>query len=137
MAIQLSFSDDVAFVPSDGSVDPLTADWSCLTDQVGMFAARNSCRRPSVHTVNARLQFTIARFGGRSASLTLDAFNLLESQDGVVDEALFLVDPSGTITTSPDGTTVTIPTVVNPNFGDVVYPSTRGRMLRIGVRIGG
>ena len=132
-----SYRNDVAFVPSDGSVDPLTGDWSCLADQVGAFATRNSCRRPSVHTLNARLQLTFARFGGRAASLTLDAFNLLESQDGVVDDALLLVDPAGSITTSPDGSTVTIPTQVNPDFGNVVYPSTRGRMLRIGVRIGG
>lgn len=132
-----SYRNDVAFVPSDGSVDSLLGDWSCLSDQVGAFAIRNSCRGPSVHTLNARLQVTFARFGARNASLTLDAFNLLESQAGVVDDALLLVDPAGSITTSPDGSTVTIPTVINPDFGSVLYPSTRGRMLRIGVRVGG
>jgi hypothetical protein len=67
----------------------------------------------------------------------LDGFNLIESSAGVIDNALLLVDPTGSITTSPDGATVTIPTTVNDGFGKVVYPSSRGRMLRIGVRIAG
>jgi hypothetical protein len=61
----------------------------------------------------------------------------VEPSGGVIDDALLLVDPTSAITTSPDGTTVTIPVTVNPEFGRVVYPSSRGRMLRLGVRIGG
>ena len=55
----------------------------------------------------------------------------------MVDDALLLVDANGSMTTSADGLTVTIPMAVNPGFGDVLYPSTRGRMLRIGLKIGG
>ena len=100
-------------------------------------ATRNSCRGPEVHAVNARLHFAVGQIAGHPASLTLDGFNLLESSDGIIDDALLLVDPTASITTSPDGSTVTIPTIVNEGFGNVLYPSTRGRMLRIGVRIGG
>jgi len=30
-----------------------------------------------------------------------------------------------------------VPFVVNPNFGDLVLPGTPGRILRVGLRIGG
>jgi hypothetical protein len=74
---------------------------------------------------------------GQPASITVDGLNLIETSGGIIDDALLLVDPDGTITTSPDGSTVTIPTLVNANFGEVLYPTSRGRMLRVGVRIGG
>ena len=65
----------------------------------------------------------------------VDGLNLVESSDGVVDEALLLVDPASSISSS--GGVVTIPTVVNPDFGRVIYPTSRGRMIRVGFRIGG
>jgi len=132
-----STRNDVAYVPDTGQLGSLADDWSCLADQAGGFAERNSCRGPSVHDLSLRLRFGFATFGGRTATLVLDGFNLIESSAGVIDNALLLVDPTGSITTSPDGATVTIPTTVNDGFGKVVYPSSRGRMLRIGVRIAG
>jgi hypothetical protein len=68
--------------------------------------------------------------------VTIDGLDLIENDGGVRDEALLVVDPGGSITTSSDGSTVTIPVSVNPSFGEVVYPSTRGRTLRIGLRVG-
>jgi hypothetical protein len=127
--------NDVAFVPADLSA--LTESWSCLTEQAGTFATRNSCRGPASHTINLRMRYIFAQLVGRPASITVDGLNLIETSDAVIDEALLLVDPTGTITTSPDGSTITIPTTVNPGFGDVLYPTSRGRMLRVGVRIGG
>ena len=88
----------------------------------------------SVHAVDARVRIRLGRLMGREASLTLDGLNLIESEDGVIDDALLLVDPTGTITSS--GGVTTIPLVANPEFGSVLYPSSRGRMLRIGLRIG-
>lgn len=128
-----SYRNDVAFVDA-ALVDPLLEDWSCLSDRIGEFAERNSCRGPAVHSVDVRLRFTLGRVMGREASLVLDGFNLIESEDGLVDDALLLVDPAGTITSS--GGTVTVPVMANPGFGEVLYPSTRGRVLRVGVRIG-
>jgi hypothetical protein len=130
-----SHRNDVAFVPTDLSA--LSEGWSCLSDQGGAFASRNSCRGPSSHTVNIRVRYNFAQLVGQPASITVDGLNLIETSGGIIDDALLLVDPDGTITTSPDGGTVTIPTLVNANFGEVLYPTSRGRMLRVGVRIGG
>lgn len=128
-----SIRNDVAYVDA-AVVDPLLSDWPCLEDQVGGFAVRNSCRGPAVHSLDVRLRLRLGMLAGREASLVLDAFNLVESEAGIIDDALLLVDPTGAITTS--GSTVTIPFVVNPDFGSILYPASRGRMLRIGVRIG-
>jgi hypothetical protein len=67
-------------------------------------------------------------------SLVLDGLNLIEAEEGVVDDALLLVDPSGTISSA--GGVVTIPLTTNPDFGSLLYSSSRGRMLRVGLRIG-
>lgn len=128
-----SVSNDVAFVDA-ASVAPLLEDWECLRSQVGAFAARNSCRGPSEHTLDIGLTFRLGTLWGRTASLVVDALDVIETEDGVLDTALLLVDPTGTVTTA--GRTVTVPVTANPDFGRVIYPSSRGRMLRIGLRLG-
>jgi hypothetical protein len=132
-----SMRNDVAFVPSGADLDGLAGEWTCLSDQAEAFASRNSCRGPDWHTLDARIQFRLGSFAGRTARLTVDGFNLIESRDEILDNALLLVDPSGAISVSPDGETITIPTVVNSEFGQSLYNTGRGRMIRIGVRIGG
>jgi hypothetical protein len=132
-----SMRNDVAFVPDQTELAGLVDAWPCLEGQAGGFAVRNSCRGPAHHALDVRLELELGSIGGRPARLALDGLNLVESSGGVVDDALLLVDPSGSVTTSPDGSVVTLPTEVNPDFGRVVYPSSRGRMLRLGVRIGG
>lgn len=132
-----SIWNDVAFVSESGEVDALAGDWPCLRDQAGAFATRNSCRGPDRHSLNVRLQFRLGDLAGRTAHLSLDGLNLAETAQAVVDDALLLVDPQGSISTSPGGETVTIPVVVNPGFGRALYHTGRGRMIRIGVRIGG
>lgn len=130
-----SARNDVAFVDPALPTD-LTDAWDCLADQSGAFAERNSCRGPAVHGLDVRLAVTLGRVMGREARLVLDAFNLVESELGVVDHALYLVDSSGSITTSPDGSTVTVPVIPNPDFGALLNTTGRGRMLRVGIRIG-
>lgn len=132
-----SIENDVALVPDAAQLAAIMDTPLCLSSQAEGFAARNSCREPGRHSLDVRLRVALGAVGGQLASLTLDGLNLIESSGGVVDRALLLVDPAGSITTSTDGSTITIPTVVNPDFGKVVYPSTRGRMLRVGLRIGG
>jgi hypothetical protein len=131
-----SVENDVAVVPDGGQLGELESSWSCLESQRGGFARRNSCRGPEEHALDLRLRVGLGEVGGRAVSLLLDGFNLVESGGGVVDDALLLVAPAATLTTSPDGSRVTIPVTVNPDFGQVLYPSTRGRMLRVGLRIG-
>lgn len=132
-----SIRNDVAFVPSGSDVTALARDWSCLNGQADGFAGRNSCRGPDRHTLDARVQFRVGTLAGRAARLTIDGFNLVEARDAILDHALLLVDPSGSIASSPDGSTVTIPTLVNADFGQALYHTGRGRMIRIGFRVGG
>lgn len=133
-----SFRNDVAFVPEAAELGALSGEWSCLMSQQGTLAGRNSCRASMHHSLDARLALTTRRIGTLSVGLFVDVFNLLESDAGTIDDALLLVDPAGTITTtSGDGSTITIPLVVNERFGDVLYPWSRGRMIRIGLRIAG
>lgn len=127
--------NDVAPIPDAGSLGALASEWACL-EQDETFAVRNGCRGPSSHSLDLRLAFDLSGLLGRPASLAVEALDVVERRDGVVDRALLLVDPTGTITTSPDGSTVTIPTIVNDSFGTILYPTSRGRMIRIGMRIG-
>ena len=128
-----SFRNDVAYLDA-ALVSPLLADSPCLSDPIDDFAVRNSCRGPAAHALDVRLRFRLGRVMGRDASLVIDGLDLIESGNGVIDDALLLVDPTGTLTNA--GGTVTIPVIANPDFGKVLYPSSRGRMIRIGFRIG-
>ena len=130
-----SVENDVAPTPDASTLGTLADAWPCL-DPSDTFAPRNSCRGPSSHSLNLRLDFDLSGILGRPASIEIDGLDLIETQDGIVDDALLLVNPSGSIVTSPDGNTVTIPTIVNESFGTILYPSSRGRMIRIGMRIG-
>jgi hypothetical protein len=132
-----SLRNDVAFVPSEAELGAVLEAWPCLRDEALTFAARNSCRGPGHHNLNIGLRVTFAQAAGKSVSLVVDALNLLETSAGLLDDALLLVDPNAPLTTSADGSTVTIPFMVNQDFGQTLYPNTRGRMLRIGMRIGG
>lgn len=131
-----SIDNDVAVVPDTDQLAALASEWPCLASQAGGFARRNSCRAPEEHSLDAGLALQLGELGGRRVSVRVDVFNLIEGKGGIIDDALLLVDPSGSITTAPDGGPVTIPVMVNPDFGSVLYPSTPGRMLRVGLRIG-
>ncbi|MEM7417945.1 MAG: carboxypeptidase-like regulatory domain-containing protein [Gemmatimonadota bacterium] len=130
-----SAMNDPALTIDAAALSALDALGTCSTSSAS-YAVRNSCRTPSSQELNVRLSFDLTNVGARRTHLMVDVLNVLESKGGVVDTALHLVDPAGSITTDPDGT-VNIPTTVNPNFGDVVYPASRGRAIRIGLRIGG
>ncbi len=132
-----SARNDVAWIPPLSELGDLAGSWPCLADQAGGFADRNSCRGPSSSTLNAGVRLGIAAVGGRTLSLTVEGFNLIENSSGLVDTALLLVDPTNPIQRSGDGTVVTLPTTVNPAFGQVILPATPGRILRVGFRIGG
>lgn len=130
-----SARNDVAFVPDDPAASALVDDWPCLEDRIGAFAVRNSCRGPGEHTLSVRLRLSLGQVAGRFAELLIDGLDLIESSAGVLDEALLLVDPEAVLSVSPDGSTVTVPVTVNPDFGQTLYPTTRGRMVRLGLRI--
>jgi hypothetical protein len=122
---------DSALLESSG----LLREWDCLGDQVGGFAARNSCRAPGVASLDLRLTAGLRRQGGLGLELTLDALNLLSSGDEYPDRALFLVDPEGALATDAASGTVTLPLLPNPNFGKPLARLTEGRIFRLGLRL--
>ncbi len=129
-----SYSNDIPYV-TDASALSAVAAGSCESATDG-FAGRNMCRGPAVQSLDIGLTISLGA-ALRGAEVSIEGFNVVESSVGVVDDALVLVDPDGAITTSPDGSTVTIPLQPNPNFGAIHYPTSRGRMIRIGVRVRG
>ncbi len=130
-----SSRNDPAFVQgSIAGMEQLLGAWSCLQTQEGGFAARNSCRSEATHSVDARFSLALARFGGYSAALVVDALNLLATERRLPDSALYLVDPAGEITRDGAGQVV-VPLVANENFGRSVGPILQGRSLRLGFRL--
>ncbi|MGD8277341.1 MAG: TonB-dependent receptor [Gemmatimonadota bacterium] len=129
--------NDVAYVDNAISgVSDLITQWPCLSAQVGGFAERNACRGPNLHSLDARFALDIGLAGERSVSIVLDAVNLIATEDGRVDNALYLVDPIGSLTVSPDGRNYTVPLIANPDFGTLITRFTPQRFLRLGLRVG-
>jgi hypothetical protein len=132
-----SFRNDVAHVPGGDELGDLAGEWDCLSSQAGGFAERNSCRGPERSTLDAAVRVGLTELGGRRVWLTVEGFNLIEDEGGIVDDALFLVDPDAPLGGVDGNGPVTLPLSVNPDFGDVILPAARGRILRVGLRVGG
>lgn len=127
--------NDPAFVSDTvaGAIDVIAAN-GCLSSQLSRFAARNSCRGPSLLRVDLRFGFTLVRTGSTTTELLVDALDVAGSDDGVVDRALYLVDPARTITTTAVGRVV-VPLVANPNFGRLLLRRAAGATVRAGLRV--
>ncbi len=128
-------SNDPAFVSDTVSgIAPVLGKWQCLRSQIGQFAGRNSCRGPSVTSVDARVSVSLGSLAsGAPVEVFGDGVNLVTSNDGVVDRALFLVDPTRATTTSAG--VVNVPLVANPNFGKLLYRWAPTATVRAGVRV--
>ncbi len=129
--------NDVAYVDNAvAGISDLVSQWPCLSSQVGSFAERNACRGPDMHALDARLAIDFHLSDDRIVSLVIDAVNLIATEDGRVDNALYLVDPAGSLTVSPDGRSYTVPLIANPDFGMLITRFTPQRFLRLGLRVG-
>lgn len=126
--------NDPAFVSDtvSGAVDVVAGN-SCLRSQVGRIAERNSCREPAVGMLDLRLSFGLG-FVRRGAELTFDALGLAASGLEVTDHALYLVDRTAPLVTTPGGVT-RVPLVANPNFGKSLSSRDPGATFRVGLRI--
>jgi hypothetical protein len=128
--------NDPAYI--DGALDGmpgLISAWGCLSEQIGRYASRNSCRGPSLHRLDLRLAVGLYTVHGHPLELVVDVLNVLDAETNVLDKALLLIDGGGTVQTNPDGT-ITIPFQVNPNFGKPLIYNQQGRALRFGLRMG-
>jgi len=130
-----SWRNDPAFVDDQvAGIPDLLAAWDCLRTQVGGFAERNSCRGPAKRTLDLRLVVGPFRLG-YPVEIVMDAMNLLDAELADVDRALYLVDQSQSLTRDAATGLVTVPLVVNPDFGTPIRRYGSGRYLRFGVRV--
>ncbi|HSG82802.1 MAG TPA: hypothetical protein VLC48_11150, partial [Gemmatimonadota bacterium] len=128
--------NDPAYV--DGALagmDDLLGAWDCLAGQVGRFAQRNSCRGPALHRLDVRFALGLYALFGHPLEIVVDALNLLDTQIGEPDRALYLIDGAGSLQTNPDGT-IDVPLQVNRHFGKPLVRNQQGRSLRFGIRMG-
>ena len=102
----------------------------------GGFALRNSCRAPSSQALDLRLSvgLPVRISTGATVTLTVDAFNLVSSNTGVVDQAAVLIDPTRSITPGSGGS-VTVPFVLNSHFGSLLSRRAEPRLIRFGLRM--
>lgn len=128
-----SGNNDPAFL--DASVSPALSAGGC-TSATNVFAERNSCREEAAHSLDLRasIGLPLRAADGTRLSLVFDAFNLVSSDVGIVDRALFLIDPAGVLGTDNQGN-VTLPLVPNPNFGNLISRRNDPRLFRIGLRM--
>lgn len=132
-----SATNDAAFVDDRlPGMEVLLGQWACLSPQVGRFAERNSCREPAVEALGLRVGLGPARLAGRPVELWIEALNVTDEPFALRDHALYLVDPSVPLTTNPATGDVTVPLVVNQNFGRPLAYRAAGRFMRFGLRVG-
>lgn len=125
-------NNDPAFV--DASVpgmSELIGQWSCLSS--GDFAARNSCRADYVQTLDASASLRLFTVSGMSASVLVEAYDLLDAERRMPDSALYLVDPTAAL--DVNGDVVSVPLVANPDFGEPRAWPLAGRTLRLGLSL--
>jgi hypothetical protein len=129
--------NDPAFLdPVIPGLAALVPRYACLSGQEGGFARRNSCREPGRHALDlgAAVGLPVRSLGGHIEA-TFDVINLVSSRAGVVDRALVLVDPAGTLVTDPSGN-VTLPLLANRQFGKLLSRRDEPRIVRVGLRLG-
>lgn len=129
------FNDPAFIDPSVPGIEELLQEWDCLADQQDEFAERNSCRGPEAHFLDVRFALGLVEVQGVPVEIVLDGLNLLDTDTGVRDRALFLIDREADLITNPDGS-VTLPLVANPNFGEALVRRSSGRVFRVGIRVG-
>jgi hypothetical protein len=88
---------------------------------------------PAVTSLDARLAVRLFTLLGAPAELIVDGVNLLATDEGVVDRALYLVDATRTVTTTAGA--IAVPLVANANFGKLLVRRSPGAAVRAGLRI--
>jgi hypothetical protein len=130
------WNNDPAFIDATlAGMPEVLEEWSCLQDDVGTFASRNSCRSELVHRLDVRVALRLGQLTIGRLDLLLEGLNVTAGVRGPVDRALFSVDPTGALSTNPLTGVTTVPYVVNPNFGKIFSDRSTGVLWRVGVRV--
>lgn len=131
-----SGGNDPAFIDNSiAGTDQLLSDHDCLASQVGEFAGRNSCREKAAHSLDVRLALRLpVQVMGGALLLTVDAFNVVSTETGFVDRAVYLVDPAQPLTTGSNGAVV-VPLIANPQFGTLLSRRGQPRLVRFGLKV--
>ena len=128
--------NDPAFIdPVLAGMDALLADNACLRTSTGAFATRNSCRGPLRHRVDIRVAIRLANLTSGRWELLLDVLDLASAETGRTDNALLLVDRSGSVAFNAGTGITSVPYVVNPNFGKILADRSPGPLWRVGLRV--
>jgi hypothetical protein len=129
-----SGENDPAFIDNAiTGVPELLADHDCIANQIGVFVERNSCREDQVHALDLRVGIRLpVTLMGSSLRFMIDAFNVVSSETGVVDRAVYLVDPTQPLTVTG---TVNIPLIANPGFGTLLARRLEPRIVRLGLKV--
>jgi hypothetical protein len=129
-----SSANDPVGLESVAGIRGHLTDAGCTVGSTGV-AERNSCRGPALHGLDVELGYQVWHTASGRLDITLEGFNLIAGGTGIVDRAAVLVDPTGSITTSPAGTLV-LPLVLNAHFGELQSRRTAPRTIRLGLRFG-
>jgi hypothetical protein len=131
-----SESNDPAYI-DDGipGVTELFTEWPCLQTQAGSFAERNSCRDPGISTLNLRAGIGPVRLAGYPIELWVEMLNVTDANLAVRDHAIVVVDQSAPLVRDPATGDVTMPLLINENFGKPVAYGGSGRAMRFGLRV--
>lgn len=127
-------NNDPPFVdPTVPGMSELIDEWSCLSEAIGDFASRNSCRADPVHTLDASAAVRLFTVYGMAASVLVEAFDLLDAERRMPDDALYLVATD--VPLDVNGGVVNVPLVANPDFGTPRAWPLSGRTLRLGLSL--
>ena len=127
--------NDPAFVPAGEAAAAALARHGCAPGPAGSILERNACRTAGAHRLDLRAAIGLARVGSRTLEIVVDGLNLTGGGDAGVDPALLLLDPEGEV--RPDGDVLRVPYRLNPAFGEAARSGGTGRVLRLGLRLGG
>jgi hypothetical protein len=128
-----SWSNDPVSLQAVAGVRNLLESYGCKPGS-GALVERNSCREPAVQALDLEAGIRLPFGGARSVMLTIAAFNLTSSDQGLVDRAAVKVDPDDSITTDANGRKV-LPLVINENFGEILVRRNDPRTVRLGLRV--
>jgi len=98
------------------------------------FALRNSCRGDMVSALDLSIETRLPVGGAAGLRLMVEAFNVVSTAVGPLDQAAVLVDPNGVFAVDGSGN-VTLPLIANPGFGTLLSRRTDPRMVRVGLRL--